>query len=77
MQFALGLEEEPEFVFDFETGLEFRSLLFGEVLHFLQTDQKIKVAKSLLKWEKVSTNVSLTDLLPHVAHFFDIILRRT
>ena len=50
-------------------------LLFGEVLHSLQTDQKIQVARELLKWKTVSTK--LDDRPPtHIAHFFDIISRR-
>ena len=56
MLYRLALGEKPDTVLDVDTELEFRWLLFGEVLHSLQTDQKIQVARELLKWKTVSTN---------------------
>lgn len=63
---ALGEQVEPRF--KHSRNLEFRWVLFGEIRHWFETPHKIKVAREYLKWKNVSTNVSLTDPIPHLAH---------
>ena len=71
--YRLAIGEEPEPCFDFQTDLEFRWLIFGEVQHLLQTDHRLRVAKELVSWRKVSTNLWLADPLPHIAHLLDLV----
>ena len=73
--YRLALGEEPEPCFDVRSGLEFRWVVFGEIRHLMQTGDKMKVLRDLLKWTNVSTNLWMTDPLPHVAHAFDLARR--
>lgn len=72
-QIALG--EEPEPCFDFKTGVEFRWLIFGELRHLIQTDDKMATVRNLLRWKNMSTNLWLRDPLPHVAHLLSLVTK--
>ena len=73
--YRIALGEEPEPCFGVETGVEFRWLLFGELRHLMQTDQRMATMRELLRWKNVSTNLRLSDPLPHVAHLLGLTKR--
>ena len=66
--YRLALGEKVEPCFHYMCDLEFRWILFGELRHFIQTTDKGRVARDLLKLKNVKTNIRLTDPFPHVAH---------
>ena len=70
--YQLALGEKPETCLNGKTGLEFRWLIFGELRHLMQSDRKLAVVRDLLKWTDVSTNWSLRDPLPHLAHLLSL-----
>jgi predicted ATP-grasp superfamily ATP-dependent carboligase len=61
---ALGEVVTP--VFGGREGLEFRWLLFGELLHLVQSTEKRRTISELFAGGRVATNVALTDPLPHL-----------
>ena len=75
--YRLALGDEPDPSFEVHTDLGFRWLIFGELVHLLQTDHRLRVAKELLKWKNVSANLWLTDPLPHLAHLLDVAAGRS
>ena len=72
MLYQIALGEEPEPCFDFETGLEFRWPIFGELRYLMQTDDRMAAIRELLSWKDVSTNLRLSDPLPHIAHLLGL-----
>ena len=73
--YRIALGEAPAPCFDGETDLEFRWLIFGELRHLLRTDRTWQVARQLLTRRNVSTNLWLTDPLPHLAHLLGLVRR--
>lgn len=68
MLYQLALGEIPAPCFEYEVGLEFRWLLYGELQHLLSTQHKGQTLRELCRWHMVNTNVSLIDPLPHLGH---------
>lgn len=75
MLYRLALGESVEPAFDYEIGREFRWLMYGELLHLIQTPQKRRTVRELLRWGRVSTDVALTDLLPHLGKVLSTLRR--
>lgn len=73
--YKLAIGESPKPSFAFGSGLEFRWLMPGELMHLKQTPYKIQTLQNLSKWNNVHTDISLTDPLPNVAMVFDIFKR--
>lgn len=71
--YRLALGERPSPCFDFQAGLEFRWLIFGELRHLLQTNHKLQTVRELLKWKNVSTNFRFADPLPSLVHLLDLV----
>jgi len=69
MQYRLASGEEIEPCFTYEIGLEFRWL--GELRHLLQTPNKVRTFRELLRWHRVYTEVSLSDPMPHLVFLID------
>ena len=70
---ALGQPVEPQFTY--AVGLEYRWLLYGEVLHLLTSPHKGQVLPLMLRGGQIRTNVQLTDPLPHVTEGITLIRR--
>lgn len=66
MLYRLALGERVEPAFHYAAGVEFRWLLFGELLHLAQTPEKRQTVRALLARGRVATNIALTDPLPHL-----------
>jgi predicted ATP-grasp superfamily ATP-dependent carboligase len=69
MQYRMALGEEIESSFTYEIGLEFRWL--GELRHLLQTPNRLRTFRDLLRWGRVHTEISLADPMPHLVFFID------
>jgi predicted ATP-grasp superfamily ATP-dependent carboligase len=66
MLYQLALGERVTPAFQSTVGLEFRWLLFGELLHLAQTKKRRRTLRELLAPGRVATNIVLTDPLPHL-----------
>ncbi|MBN1222110.1 MAG: ATP-grasp domain-containing protein, partial [Candidatus Aminicenantes bacterium] len=75
MLYKLALGEQVAPCFAYDVGLEFRWLLYGEILHLMSTRDKGKTIRNLLKTRRFSTNVSLRDPLPHLVEGAIIVVR--
>lgn len=67
MLYRLALGEPVKPCFTYEVGMEFRWLMYGELLHLATTPNKYRTVRELLRWHRVATDVSLADPLPHAA----------
>jgi predicted ATP-grasp superfamily ATP-dependent carboligase len=76
MQYQMAMGETPRECFDYEVGREFRWLFPGELRHLAQTRNKLRNLRQLLNWRKVSTEVSLTDPMPHLFLVLDLVYRK-
>jgi predicted ATP-grasp superfamily ATP-dependent carboligase len=76
MQYQMATGESLKECFDYELGREFRWLFPGELRHLAETPRKLRNLGQLMKWRKVSTEVSLTDPMPHVYLFLDFFYRK-
>ena len=74
--YKLALPEDVDPVFEYEADREFRWLLPGELRHLSQTHHKLKTLCDLMKWKKVSSEISITDPLPHFMIVIAAIRRR-
>jgi predicted ATP-grasp superfamily ATP-dependent carboligase len=61
---ALGERLQPDFAY--EVGVEYRWLLYGELLHLLATPHKLAALRTMWPRGRVRTNVALSDPLPHL-----------
>jgi len=73
MLYRLALGERLEPCFTYEVGIEFRWL--GELRHLVQTQNKWRTVRELLRWNHVSTEISVTDPMPHIAILVDCLSR--
>jgi predicted ATP-grasp superfamily ATP-dependent carboligase len=73
MLYRLALGETVEPCLTYEVGLEFRWL--GELRHLVQTPYKSRTLRDLLRWDRVATEISIKDPIPHGVLFFDLLHR--
>jgi len=67
LQYLITAGERIGPCFDFELGKEFRWIFPGELRHLVQTPDKWKTIKNLVKWKNVKTDISITDPFPHLS----------
>ncbi len=73
--YRLAANQEVSSCFDYEIGREFRWFMPGELRYFLQSRHKTQTIRHWLKFQKVSTDFSLTDPMPQVAMLADLFKR--
>ncbi len=76
MQYQMAIGESLRECFDYELGREFRWLFPGELRHLAETPDKLGNLWQLLHWRKVSTEVSLSDPMPHLFLVIDLFYRK-
>ena len=69
MLYRMASGESVEPCFAYEVDMEFRWL--GELRHLVQTPNKYQALRELLRWRRVSTEISLTDPMPHLVMLID------
>jgi len=76
MQYQLAIGERVQQCFTYELGREFRWIFPGELRHLAQTPKKLKNLRHLINWRKVSTEISLSDPVPHLCLIIDYLNRK-
>ena len=72
LMYRMALGERVEPAFTYPPGLEFRWSL-GELRHFIQTSNKSDVIRAYTHWRGVTTDLSPTDPMPHLAHLLSVL----
>lgn len=73
MLYNLALGEKVEPCFNYEIGIEFRWLI--EWWHLMKTKINYRTVLDLLRWRRVATEISITDPMPHIIIFYDVLQR--
>jgi predicted ATP-grasp superfamily ATP-dependent carboligase len=73
--YRLSMGEDVKRIFKYETGKQFRWLIFGDLQYLVATSEKWKTVKDFLRWKNVSTNFSITDPLPSIVPILEKMYR--
>lgn len=74
--YRLALGEDLTVGVQGQAGVEYRHLMFGELLHLLRTPRKRETLAALLRPRGAASNLSLSDPIPHAAQLLSGLLRR-
>jgi predicted ATP-grasp superfamily ATP-dependent carboligase len=75
--FKIAIGEKIDIKYDYAVGNKFRWILFGEAFYLLKSKDKINTVVDYLDFKKTKCEVSLSDILPHVAHLFSLLIHRS